>query len=52
MQSYYDVDNSVAEALEVGDKQTARMMVYENREVLSRRDKESLLDTIDRHPDH
>jgi hypothetical protein len=52
LQSYYDVDNSVAEALEAGDKRTARRMVYENRDVLSRRDKENLLDTIERHPDH
>lgn len=51
MHSYYDIDTSVADALESGDKAAARRAVYENSEVLSRRDKEQLLATIERHPD-
>jgi hypothetical protein len=51
VQSYYDVDTYVADALEAGDKVAARKAVYENSEVLSRRDKEQLLATIERHPD-
>lgn len=50
MQSYYDVDNSVSEALETGDKTAARRAVYENAEILSRKDKQTLLATIERHP--